>query len=86
MSFKMPSTEQLRELAAWVSGSATVTQNPSQTSSSRAISLPCGLGEGSRPIGLMLVAKHWQESTLYRAADAFERASNWQSMGPSGKR
>ena len=51
-----------------------------------AISIPCGLGEGSRPIGLMLVAKHWQESTLYRAAHAFERACNWQSMGSSGKR
>jgi amidase len=51
-----------------------------------AISIPCGLGEDSRPIGLMLVAKHWQESTLYRAAHAFERAYNWQSMGSSGKR
>ena len=51
-----------------------------------AISIPCGLGEGDRPIGLMLVAKHWQESTLYRAAHAFERAGNWQSMGSSGKR
>ena len=46
-----------------------------------AISLPCGFGEGDRPIGLMLVAKHWQESTLYRAADAFERACNWQTVG-----
>ncbi|RXT54205.1 amidase [Bradyrhizobium betae] len=51
-----------------------------------AISIPCGLGEGNRPIGLMLVGKHWRESTVYRAADAFERAGNWQSMGPSGKR
>jgi amidase len=51
-----------------------------------AISIPCGLGDGSRPIGLMLVGKHWQESTLYQAADAFERAGNWQSIGPSGKR
>jgi amidase len=51
-----------------------------------AISVPCGFGEGERPIGLMLVAKHWQESTLYRAADAFERAGDWQKMGPKGKR
>lgn len=51
-----------------------------------AISVPCGLGEGDRPIGLMLIAKHWQESTLYRIADAFERSGRWQSMGPSGKR
>jgi amidase len=48
-----------------------------------AISVPCGLGEGDRPIGLMLIAKHWKESTLYRIADAFERAGNWQSMGPA---
>jgi amidase len=48
-----------------------------------AISIPCGFGEGDRPIGLMLVAKMWQESTLYRAADAFERAVDWQKMGPA---
>jgi amidase len=29
----------------------------------------------------MLVGKHWQESTLYRIADAFERACNWQTVG-----
>ena len=46
-----------------------------------AISVPCGLGEGERPIGLMLIGKHWQESTLYRVADAFERACNWQTVG-----
>jgi amidase len=51
-----------------------------------AISIPCGLGEGERPIGLMLIAKHWQESTLYRAADAFERAGDWQSMGANGRK
>ena len=51
-----------------------------------AISLPCGLGEGDRPIGLMLIAKHWQESTLYRAADAFERAADWQTMGANGRK
>ena len=49
-----------------------------------AISIPCGLGEGDRPIGLMLIAKHWQEATLYRAADAFERAANWQTIGTNG--
>jgi amidase len=46
-----------------------------------AISIPCGLGEGERPIGLMLVGRHWQESMLYRIADAFERAADWQKMG-----
>ncbi len=57
-----------------------VTHHPAPSQS------PCGFGEGERPIGLMLIAKHWQESTIYRAADAFERASDWQKMGPTGKR
>ena len=41
-----------------------------------AISIPCGMEDG-RPIGLMLVGRHWDESTIYRAADAFERSGDW---------
>jgi amidase len=41
-----------------------------------AISLPCGMEDG-RPIGLMLVGRHYEESTLYRAAAAFERSGDW---------
>ncbi|MSQ21532.1 MAG: amidase [Betaproteobacteria bacterium] len=47
------------------------------------LSIPCGFGAGDRPIGMMLTSKHWKESTLYRAADAFEQATNWQNMGPA---
>ncbi|MDB5697977.1 MAG: amidase [Alphaproteobacteria bacterium] len=39
-----------------------------------AISIPCGFSDGL-PVGLMLVGKHWNESTIYRAAHAFEQAS-----------
>ncbi len=38
------------------------------------ISTPCGTSEGL-PIGLMLVGRHWDERTIYRAAKAFEDAS-----------
>jgi amidase len=38
-----------------------------------AISVPCQSAD-SLPIGLMLVGKHWDESTIYRAAYAFEQA------------
>ena len=38
-----------------------------------AMSVPCGQSDGL-PIGLMLVGKHWEESTIYRAAHAFEQA------------
>lgn len=39
-----------------------------------AISIPCGFSEGL-PVGLMLIGKHWDESTIYRAAHAFEQAA-----------
>lgn len=48
-----------------------------------AISLPCGFGSGDRPIGLMLIGKHFDESMIYRAAHAFEEAGDWQKMRPA---
>ena len=44
-----------------------------------AISLPCGMEDG-RPIGLMLVGRHYDESTIYRAAAAFERSGDWTTF------
>ncbi len=41
-----------------------------------AISLPCGIKD-SRPIGMMLVGRHYEEGTIYRAAAEFERHTNW---------
>jgi amidase len=38
-----------------------------------AISVPCG-ASGGLPIGMMLVAKHFEEAVLYQAAAAFERS------------
>ena len=44
-----------------------------------AMSLPCGLVDGL-PVGMMLVAKAFDEETLYRAAAAFERGVDWKSL------
>jgi amidase len=44
-----------------------------------AMSLPCGMAEGL-PIGLMLVGKHYDEATIYRAAYAFEQLGNWTKI------
>ena len=44
-----------------------------------AMSVPCGLSD-DLPIGMMLVGRHWDESTIYRAAHAFEQAGDWQKM------
>jgi len=44
-----------------------------------AISLPCGMEDG-RPIGMMLVGRHYDEATIYRAAAAFERDGDWTTF------
>jgi amidase len=44
-----------------------------------AMSLPCGLVDGL-PVGMMLVAKGFDEETIYRAAAAFERGLDWKSV------
>ena len=44
-----------------------------------AMSVPCGLVDGL-PVGLMLIGKHYDESTIYRAAHAFEQGSDWRRM------
>jgi amidase len=38
-----------------------------------ALSVPCGPEDGLA-IGMMLVGRHFEESTVYRAAHAFEQA------------
>ncbi|MCP5080500.1 MAG: amidase [Alphaproteobacteria bacterium] len=44
-----------------------------------AMSIPCGMSDGL-PIGLMLVAKHYNEITIYQAASAFEHLGDWRTM------
>lgn len=44
-----------------------------------AMSVPCGMSEGL-PIGMMLIGRHYDESTIYRAAAAFERLGDWRAM------
>jgi amidase len=44
-----------------------------------AMAVPCGMADGL-PVSVMLVGKHWDEPTIYRAAHAFERAGDWKAM------
>jgi amidase len=44
-----------------------------------AMSIPCGMSNGL-PIGMMLVGKHYDETTIYRAAHAFEQAGDWRNF------
>jgi aspartyl-tRNA(Asn)/glutamyl-tRNA(Gln) amidotransferase subunit A len=47
-----------------------------------AISLPCGFSSGHLPIGLQLTGRPFDESTLLRIADAYERDTEWWNQHP----
>ncbi len=47
-----------------------------------AISLPCGLHEGL-PVGMQLIARHFDERRLMQAGAAFQRATNWHEARPT---
>ena len=44
-----------------------------------ALSIPCGKSNGL-PVGLMLVGRHFDDATLFRAAHAFEQHVNWETL------
>jgi amidase len=43
------------------------------------MSIPCGMVDGL-PVGLMLTGRHFDEPTIYRAAEAFEQSGDWKKM------
>jgi len=45
------------------------------------ISLPCGFQDGL-PVGLQILAKPFDEETLFRAACAYEQATEWHKQKP----
>ncbi len=46
-----------------------------------AISVPCGLSNGL-PVGLQIIGKHFDESTVYRVAHAFEQVTEHHKAKP----
>lgn len=47
------------------------------------ISLPCGFSSEGLPIGLQIIGKHFDEATIYRAAHAFEQATDHHKQKPA---
>jgi aspartyl-tRNA(Asn)/glutamyl-tRNA(Gln) amidotransferase subunit A len=48
-----------------------------------AISVPCGLSPHGMPVGLQIIGKPFDEETVLRIADAFERSTQWHLKYPT---
>jgi aspartyl-tRNA(Asn)/glutamyl-tRNA(Gln) amidotransferase subunit A len=47
-----------------------------------ACALPCGFTAGGLPIGMQLVGRPFDEATVLRAADAYQRITDWHTRRP----
>ena len=48
-----------------------------------AISVPCGFTPDRLPVGLQLTGRRFDEATLFKIADAFERDTEWSKQAPA---
>jgi len=76
---KLPGPESPREYALHRSFENLPNTAPFDCTGHPAMSIPCGL-IGGLPVGMMLVGKHFDEITIYRAAHAFEQAADWTTL------
>ena len=82
LPFKAPPIPpQNAPLAHWCEAAFAMLPNtcPFDVTGHPAMSVPCGMSQGL-PIGMMLIARHYNESTIYRAAHAFEQIGDWRNM------
>jgi len=47
-----------------------------------ACALPCGVTAGGLPIGMQIVGRPFDEATVLRAADAYQRLTDWHARRP----
>ncbi|MGD0335971.1 MAG: Asp-tRNA(Asn)/Glu-tRNA(Gln) amidotransferase subunit GatA [Candidatus Omnitrophota bacterium] len=47
-----------------------------------AISIPCGFTKNNLPVGLQILAGHFNEEALFKTAHAYEQATTWHKMKP----
>ncbi|MDO9526908.1 MAG: amidase [Gemmobacter sp.] len=68
-------------LALWIQRAFEMLPNtaPFDVTGHPAMSIPCGMSQGL-PVGLQLIGRRYEESTIYRAAGAFEGLGDWRKM------
>ena len=48
------------------------------------MSIPAGFGADSRPVGLQLIGKYFDEARLLNAAHQYQQATDWHQQSPKG--
>lgn len=76
-----PIPESPKNLAEWCQRAFEMLGNtaPFDVTGHPAMAVPCGMSDGL-PVSMMLVGRRYEESTIYRAAGAFEGAGDWRKM------
>jgi aspartyl-tRNA(Asn)/glutamyl-tRNA(Gln) amidotransferase subunit A len=47
------------------------------------MSIPCGFGDGGRPVGLQIIGNYFQEARMLGAAHQYQRVTDWHSRTPA---
>ena len=48
-----------------------------------ALSLPCGFDQAGLPVGMQIIGRHFDETTLLRLGYAYEKATEWNMRRPA---
>jgi aspartyl-tRNA(Asn)/glutamyl-tRNA(Gln) amidotransferase subunit A len=75
-----PLIEEVPALAFYEKASLTT---PANVSGHPALSVCCGYTQAGLPMGLQLVGRRFEEATLLRLGDAYERATPWRQRRPA---
>jgi aspartyl-tRNA(Asn)/glutamyl-tRNA(Gln) amidotransferase subunit A len=65
-----------------VRSALTLMTRPFNLSGHPACSLPCGFADGGLPIGMQIVGRPFDEATVLRVADAYQRTTDWHARRP----
>jgi aspartyl-tRNA(Asn)/glutamyl-tRNA(Gln) amidotransferase subunit A len=57
---------------------------PSSLAGIPAMSIPCGFGRLGRPVGLQLMANHFDEARMLGAAHRYQEVTDWHTRIPAG--
>jgi aspartyl-tRNA(Asn)/glutamyl-tRNA(Gln) amidotransferase subunit A len=46
--------------------------------------VPCGFGQGGRPVGLQIIGNYFAEAKLLNVAHQYQMATDWHKQAPAG--